>query len=228
MKYMMDLLKNSKLKKWFLFSALLIGYLTFEVIYLLIGIDFTNITKELYIILSLIKYLFFMFLLIIINRKYLKEKIIDFKNNFKPYAIISFKDWFTGFLIMLIVNITISSFISGLGENEAEVQNLISKIPVMAFFMTTIFAPFNEEMIFRKSLKDCVNNKYLYMILSGFIFGLVHVMGSSNPYEYLLIISYGALGFMFAHTLVKTDNIFCTIMMHLLHNGILTILAMVV
>ena len=70
--------------------------------------------------------------------------------------------------------------------------------------------------------------KYLFMILSGFIFGLVHVLGAANPYEYLLIISYGALGYMFAHTLNATDNIFCTIMMHMFHNGVLTILAMVI
>ena len=36
------------------------------------------------------------------------------------------------------------------------------------------------------------------------------------------------LGFFFAKTLNKTDNIFCTIMMHMMHNGILTILAMVI
>ena len=228
MEYVINILKNNTFKKFMLFSFLLIGYLTFEVIYLIIGIDFTNITKELYILLSLIKYIFFMLLLILIYRKYLKEKWKDFRINFKKYAKISVKDWFTGFIIMIIANVIISNYITGLGENEAAVQTIIVKLPLMAFFMTTLFAPFNEEMIFRKSLQDVIKNKYLYMILSGFIFGLVHVIGSNNPYEYLLIISYGALGFMFAHTINKTDNIFCTIMMHMFHNGVLTILAMVI
>ena len=211
MEYVINILKNNTFKKFMLFTFLLIGYLTFEVIYLIIGIDFTNITKELYILLSLIKYIFFMLLLILIYRKYLKEKWKDFRINFKKYAKISIKDWFTGFIIMIIANVIISNYITGLGENEAAVQTIIAKLPLMAFFMTTLFAPFNEEMIFRKSLQDVIKNKYLYMILSGFIFGLVHVIGSNNPYEYLLIISYGALGFMFAHTINKTDNIFCTI-----------------
>ena len=224
----MKYLNNKTLNKWLLFLCLTISYLLFDIVYALIGIDFNTITSETYVLLSVLKYTLFMILLIFIYRKYLKEKWSDFKNNFKKYLSISFKDWITGLLIMMVANMIINEFITGAGENEEIVQKLISAFPIVAFFMTTFFAPFNEEMIFRKSLQNCIKNKYIFMILSGFIFGLVHVLGASNPYEYLLIISYGALGFMFAHTLSETDNIFCTIMMHLLHNGLLTILAMVI
>ena len=224
----MNFLNNKRLNKWLLSLGLMIGFLIFDVIYLYIGIDFNTISFEQTIFLTLIKYVFFMLLLAIIYRKYLKEKWFDFKKNFKKYFSIAFKDWFTGILIMLFANMIINRFINGLGENEEAVQNLISKIPFIAIFMTSFFAPFNEEMIYRKSLQDCFKNKYLYMITSGLIFGFIHVMGAANPYEYLLIISYGALGFMFAHTISETDNIFCTIMMHMLHNSVLTILAMVI
>ena len=64
------------------------------------------------------------------------------------------------------------------------------------------------------------------MITSGLLFGLVHVMGANNYFEYLLIVPYGALGFMFAKTITETDNIYSTILLHMLHNGALTILAM--
>ena len=225
---MQNILNKNKLKKILLFITLLISFLIFEAIYLLFGVDFYNITINQYIYLALIKYFFFIILLSIIYRKYLKEKLLDFKNNFKEYAKISFKDWLCGFLIMIMSNIIISSFIVGLGENEESVQELIKTAPWVAFIMTTFLAPFIEEMIFRKSLQDTINNKTFYMIMSGFIFGLVHVLGASNPFEYLLIIPYGSLGFMFAHTINKTDNIYCTIMMHMFHNGILTILSMVI
>ncbi len=221
-------MKKNKTKKIILFSLLLFLFLFFELIYVVIGIDFNKIKINELIYLTLIKYFFFIILLAIIYWKYLKDKLIDFKNNFKKYLSISFKDWFCGFLIMIMSNIIINSFISGLGENESSVQALISSTPIFALFMTTFLAPFIEEMIFRKSLQDGINNKKIYMIMSGLIFGLVHVIGSTNPFEYLLIIPYGALGFMFAHTINETDNIFCTIMMHTFHNGILTILAMVI
>ena len=224
----MKLLNNKILNKWILFITMLIGYLIFDVIYIIVGIDFNKITINTYLLLSFIKYAFFMILLIVIHRKYLKEKLHDFKLNFKKYISISLKDWFTGLLIMFTTNLIINRFFTGLGENEETVQSLISTAPIAAIFMTTFFAPFNEEMIFRKNLQDICKNNYIFMLASGLIFGLVHVIGSTNPFEYLLIISYGALGFMFAHTLYKTDNIYCTIMMHMLHNGILTLLSVVI
>ncbi len=224
----MGFLNRKKLNKCLLSLGLMIGYLVFEIIYLMFGVNFSTITIDQYALLALIKYVFFMLLLSIIYRKYLKEKWYDFKKNFKKYCAISFKDWFTGLMIMLFANMIINQFISGLGENEEAVQNIISSTPILALLMTSFFAPFNEEMIYRKSIQDCFKNKYIFMIISGLIFGLIHVVGATNPYEYLLIISYGALGFMFAHTLSETDNIYSTIMMHMIHNFTLTILAMVI
>lgn len=171
------------------------------------------------------KYIILILIYIIKDHKYLKEKWFDFIQNIKKYFEISFKNWFTGFLIMLLSNIIINYFVSGLGENESAVQILIKQIPITAFILTTILAPFTEEMVFRKSLKDCVTNKWVYMILSGLIFGLIHTSIDTNILELLLIIPYGALGFMFAKTVSETDNIYPAIMMHMLHNGILTLLA---
>ena len=47
-----------KLKKLLLFSSLSIGFLIFEVVFLFIGIDFTNMTLKTSIILTFIKYIF--------------------------------------------------------------------------------------------------------------------------------------------------------------------------
>lgn len=214
-------------KKLAIFLALVFSFLFFEIIYIIMGFDFNKMSDNTYLILMVLKYIVFLVVFYVMYHKYLKEKWIDFKLNFKEYAKIAFKDWFAGFLIMIVSNLIISSFISGLGENEEAVQSLISATPWIAFIMTSFFAPITEEMIFRKSLKDAINNKYLFMILSGFIFGLIHVMSASNPWEYLLIIPYGSLGFVFAKTLYDTDNIYTTIMVHAFHNAMLTLLAVI-
>ena len=176
---------------------------------------------------TLIKYFVIGLILGIIYFQYLKEKFIDFIKNFKKYFKISFKNWLIGFLIMYASNIIISFFITGNGQNQEAVESLIKHVPLMAFLITSILAPFIEEMIFRKCLQDCFNNKTLYMIISGLIFGVIHVMSSTNYLELLLIIPYGSLGFMFAKTLNETDNVYATIIMHAIHNAILTIIIMV-
>lgn len=217
--------KKLKIKEIIIFSIVLFLFLTFEIVFIFLGYDFNNLTLNDTIFMTLSKYLVLIIFFIVYYHKYLKEKLFDFKKNFKSYAKIGFKDWFTGFLIMYVSNIIIMRIIGNIGSNEETVQSLISQIPFVAFLLTTIFAPFIEEMIFRKNLQDCFNNKTFFMIMSGFLFGFVHVMGAENYLEYLLIVPYGALGFMFAHTLNKTDNIYTTIMLHMFHNGVLTLLA---
>lgn len=225
----MEKLKQYKIKEWLIFVGILILFLFLD--YLIIGIYYT-LGSDLYdlsmldkIFILFFKYIVLFILFLIKDFKYLKEKWFDFIKNFKKYTRITFKNWFMGFIIMMISNIIIASLVKGVGQNESAVQELISKIPVIAFILTTICAPFIEEMIFRKYLQDCVNNKTLYMILSGLIFGLIHTSISTNILEILLIIPYGALGFMFAKTVNETDNIYPAILIHMFHNGALTLLA---
>ena len=225
----MSLLKKNKVKEWLIFLGifLIFMYADYFVVamYYAADADLYNLSLHNKIIILFAKYVILIAIFIMRDHKYLKEKWLDFTKNFKKYFKISFKNWFAGFLIMFVSNIIINLYIPGLGENESTVQTLIKQMPVIAFILTTILAPFVEEMVFRKYLKNCVNNKILYMIISGLIFGLIHTSISTNTLELLLIIPYGALGFMFAKTVFETDNIYTSIMMHMLHNGILTLLA---
>lgn len=212
------------LKKLLLFSGLSIGFLIFEVVFYFMGIDFTNMTLKTSIMLTIIKYIFFLVLLIVIYRKYLIKKWKDFKENFKDYFDLSIKYWITGLVVMYVANIIIMNIIGNAGSNEEAVQSIITGYPLAAIFMPTFFAPIIEELIFRKSLQDAVPVKKFFPLISGLVFGYIHVMGATNPLEYLMIISYGALGYAFGFILNKTDNIYCVIMMHMIHNGILTLL----
>lgn len=221
-------LKKIKVKQIILFITILIAFLLFEAIFIPLGYDFNNLSKKELYIMTFSKYFFLILFFILYYYHYLKEKLFDFKKNFKNYFNIAFKDWLTGFIIMYIANIFIMQIIGSIGQNEQNVQEIISSTPLIALLLTTLFAPFIEEMLFRKNLQDCFHNKYLFMITSGLLFGLVHVLEAKNPLEYLLIIPYGALGVSFAHTLNKTDNIYATIMMHAFHNGILTLYAILV
>ena len=218
---------NNIIKKVLLFLALSLGFLIFEVIFYIIGFDFNNMTFGTSIVLTYIKYFFFLGLLVIIYRKYLIEKWKDFRKNLVNYFDISFKYWITGLIVMYVSNIIIMNILGNVGSNEEAVQSIITSFPLAAFFMTTFFAPVIEELIFRKSLQDAVPVKKYFPLISGLIFGYIHVMGATNPLEYLMIISYGSLGYAFGYTLNKTDNIYCVIMMHMIHNGILTLLQVI-
>ena len=165
-------------------------------------------------------------LLIFMYRKVLKKDLKDFFKNFGNYSDIAIKYWILGFIAMVVSNkIIISLFPIEIAVNEQGVREIIKSIPFISFFSICIFAPISEELIFRKAFKDCFKGKWLFILMSGFVFGLLHVIGSFNSlYDLLYIIPYSSLGISFAYIYYKTDNIFSSIFVHCMHNTILVIL----
>ena len=131
---------------------------------------------------------------------------------------------------MIVSNLAII-FITGgtIAGNEEAVRDMIDKVPLYMAFSTIIYAPFTEEIIFRKCIKDVIKNKWLYILMSGFIFGGMHIIGAATKLtDILFIIPYSSLGLAFAYTYYKSDNIFSTITMHLIHNTLAFLLYIVI
>lgn len=162
-------------------------------------------------------------LLVIFALIYHKTLIRDFKSffeNFTKNIDTSFKYWSVGFAIMVISNLFITFVLNKtIAGNEEAVRNYIDIFPFFMIFNTVIYAPIVEELTFRKSIRDAISNKWVYIITSGLIFGLLHITGYiTNVSDLIYLIPYGSLGISFALLYYKTDNIWSTILMHAMHN----------
>ncbi len=192
----------------------------------LFNIDIKTCSDIVYNILRIIPNIAQAILLMLIYRKTIKNDFKDFIKKFGNYSDIAIKYWLLGFIAMIISNKIITSlFPIEIAANEQGVREIIHTIPLISFFSICIFAPISEELIFRKAFKDCFNNKWLFILISGFVFGLLHVIGSFNSlYDLFFIIPYSSLGIAFAYIYYKTNNIFSSIFVHCMHNTILVIL----
>ena len=113
-------------------------------------------------------------------------------------------------------------------NNEVLVQEMLQTTPLLSFISATFFAPFIEEMLFRKSLGDIYENNYIKIFMCALVFGSLHVIFSmTSAWDLLYILPYGALGGAFAYILTKKDNILIPITFHMLHNGIITIISII-
>lgn len=166
-------------------------------------------------------------LLIIIYRKTLVRDIKEFKNNFTNLMEPGIKYWLTGLFIMMVSNIIISIILSGqLANNEQNVRNMLQTTPFITFFMTSILAPVTEELVFRKSFRDVIHNKWIYVLTSGIVFGGLHVILSLNSsIELVYLIPYCSLGIAFSYMYYETKNIMVPITIHMFHNAVLSILS---
>ncbi len=212
------------------------GLLTFLIFYfssylqiipiLLFNIDVNDYTSTDLAIVNSFVDLLLVIILIILYFKELKKEFNTFKNSIKKSLDTAFKYWFIGLIIMCISNIAIGIITSlGTSSNETAVQSLVSTSPYLMLFTAGILAPIAEEITFRKGIAKIFKNKWVYATASGLIFGLLHVIGSTNILEYLYVIPYGSLGFFFALTYYDTKSIYPSIIMHAIHNSSLILLS---
>ena len=212
-------------------SAFLVFYLLpYIIIFILklVGVTFNNITNSTNVIINTILSLITAIILFIIYKKDFKEDLIKFKSDFIKNIDTGFKCWFVGLIIMMISNIILTFLLkAGGANNEQAVQNLLSSLPAIMAIDICLLAPFNEEIAFRKTIKDVFKNKWIFVILSFLLFGGAHVISSAKTLtDYLYIIPYGALGGSFAYAFYETDTIFTSMTMHFIHNTILVILSL--
>ena len=192
----------------------------------LIGINLVSNNKDYGYYDSLIE-LIFALIVCLFYYKELKEDKDKLKTR---KGIIS--DLVKYFIIFMIVKIfsgvveSIISLILGYNLTESENQNIIVEItkeaPILMLIATTILAPIVEEGIFRLSLRKVIKNNYLFILISGSIFGFMHIFPTNLSLSIALTqsIVYVAMGFYLAYIYVETDNIWINILLHGINNFI--------
>lgn len=173
------------------------------------------------------KYLFnigYELLILIIIIFILKDTVLNnFKiyiKNIKEYLSKYIKYWFIALGLMYVSNFIIIFITKDIAQNEQGVRALFAANPILTFILASLLAPILEELVFRLSIYKIIGKyKYLFIIVSGLIFGSMHVLGNvSNWTDLLYLIPYSIPGSVFAYTLVKSDNIFIPISLHFIHN----------
>lgn len=211
-------MKSKKVLKCF---GIIFLFLTFSSIFFAIfNINPTSITKSKYIIYLSISNLLLVFIFILIYKEDLINDFKKFKNNIYKNLLFSIKYWIIGLFIMYVVNLFIKYILRmDIPSNEDIIRSYININPLLMAFNTIICSPINEELVFRKSIKDAINNKWVFILVSGLLFGFLHVVTYINSItDYIYLIPYAAFGICFSYIYYKTDNIYSTISIHIMHN----------
>lgn len=175
------------------------------------------------LIVSLISNLFIILIIFAIFHKTIIKDFKDFKINWRKYMKITVKYWAIGLGVMMFSNLIINFFIfdGTIAGNEEAVRKMFIASPIIGLISAGLLAPMSEEMTFRLAFRNAFKNKYVFAFLSTFVFAGLHVLTDfSTPLDLLYFVPYGSLGFAFALAYYKTDNIFSTMTMHMIHNTV--------
>lgn len=221
-----------------LFLALLsfLLYFTFGIFFSnilsLFNINLTELKPFLLNLIMIVSDLIFMIILFLIYRKEIIDDFKKFTSNKGKWFFKYIGIFLISVLIMGILNVILSKITNlETSENEELVRKMIKLLPVYMTFSTVLYAPFVEELLFRKCIRKIVkgNDKYTkiaYILISAIIFGLLHVITLDASFNDMLMgIPYMVVGLSLAYIYIKTDdNLFGSMQFHLMHNTILLII----
>lgn len=152
-------------------------------------------------------------------RNNLTKDIDDFKKNFKKYTKKAFSNWVVGFTLMFLANVLLITLLKGIAPNEEANREMMDSFFAYTVVYVVVLAPIAEELLFRANFKKCFKNKKFFVMVTAFLFGMLHVVTSmENIYDLLYFIPYMALGYAFSKTYIETDNVYPSIMVHMFHN----------
>lgn len=159
----------------------------------------------------------FMVIMVLIYRKEISK---DFKKIKKDDLItgIRYLVFFT--LISLFISLITSFLGSNISENEAANRSFLNTMIFPALFSFLIVAPITEELLFRFSLKKVFTNKWIFIVISGILFGIPHmaIQGITDLASGLQLLNYSIMGSALALIYSETKNIWIPIITHSLNN----------
>lgn len=218
---------NEKLKlllKGFGILALYFGIMLFQTIpFDLMGINLKEIPTVIVEIYNILCELMIIVIIFIMFEKEMKIAWNDLKKNHLKYFSKYLKYYIIALIVMFSGNFIIFMMNGGnIAGNEQSVRDMFALSPIYTFISAVMLAPVLEELTFRLGLRSIFGNNWIFIIMSGLIFGGIHLVSSyQTPMDLLYIIPYGSFGIAFAYMLVKTNNIFVSMGFHLMHNGLL-------
>ncbi len=179
-------------------------------------------------ILTTYKYVCIIIIIFLMYRKELINEWKKFTSKLGKNVDIAIKYYFIGLMGMMLFNIILNIFLKlGGPQNEKQVQSMIDASPILMLVCAGILGPITEELIFRKAFKNVFTKKWIFIIISGFVFGAMHIVGyfDNSPLEIFYLLPYGFLGGCLAVMDYEVDSVFPSISMHMLHNTVLTLIS---
>ncbi len=148
--------------------------------------------------------------IVLVYRKTLKK---DFRNLKKDYSIGKiFKIIGLGFLSIVLLNMIIAVLGTlffenvNMDQNTQSIQNLASLSMLYTVFKTMIFGVVAEELLFRESLSDLIDNNVLFVLLSAIIYTIMNFIFTSEAFSVSQILAYFLPALLFGTIYVKNKR----------------------
>lgn len=190
------------------------------ILYIIIYILFYSFLKSLLTPLcksftSIISNLIIIIIYIVIKKEDFKK---DFKNIHKTHYIRNIILFIILFSISEIALYFLPKIFGVMVTNQAIVTEKFKANILISSIESIIIAPIYEEILFRKNFKKAFGHKWTFVIITGIIFGSIHLLSISSLIELVYAPIYIGLGIWLSYIYYSDDNILVSMKYHMLNN----------
>lgn len=177
-----------------------------------------------------LSYLLFAIIIIFVYRNTFMGDFKEIGKNKKKYLLSILKNVALIFIVVVATNALIGILfnIKETSENDYSLLTMFKKSPIVLMLLTGIYYPIVEGVIFRKTIKDIINKKWLFIIFSSVFYFFFNVVYTSMSFTSMMT----SLCYLFSMMVLsnyywKTNNFTASVIVMMIYNLIISILSFI-
>lgn len=180
--------------------------------------------------LTLLFYMLFAILIIYLYKDTFKNDLKDLKENKKKYIKSILINVVLIFAVMIITNALIGILldIKETSENDYSLLAMFKKSPLALILLTSVYYPLVEGVIFRKSVRDIIDNKWTFIIFSSvfyFFFNIAYTSLSLNSIITSLCYLFSMM--ILSNYYYKSNNFTASVIVMMIYNLIISVISFI-
>lgn len=152
----------------------------------------------------------FLIVIVLAYKQVLKKDVQILKKEYSVKKVL--KIIAIGFFSIVLLNMIIAALGTllfenvNMDQNTASIQNLASLSMLYTVFKTMIFGVIAEELLFRESLSDLIENNVLFVLISAIIYTIMNFVFTSEAFSISQILAYFLPALLFGTIYVKNKR----------------------
>lgn len=180
--------------------------------------------------LTLLFYMLFALLIIYLYKDTFKNDFKELKENKKKYIKSILINVVLIFAVMIITNALIGILldIKETSENDYSLLAMFKKSPLALILLTSVYYPLVEGVIFRKSVRDIIDNKWTFIIFSSvfyFFFNVAYTSLSLNSIITSLCYLFSMM--ILSNYYYKSNNFTASVIVMMIYNLIISVISFI-
>ncbi len=180
--------------------------------------------------LVLLFYMLFAILIIYLYKDTFKNDFKDLKENKKKHI----KSILINVVLIFAVMITTNALIGVLlniketSENDYSLLAMFKKSPIALILLTSVYYPVVEGVIFRKSVRDIIDNKWMFIMFSSvfyFFFNIAYTSLSLNSIITSLCYLFSMM--ILSNYYYKSNNFTASVIVMMIYNLIISVISFI-